>query len=77
MATKSFVATLDVGSMSCRLRDMDAKRQGETTVYSLRIESEKFERLREIAVAEHHTVAQKLRVVIERAIADHDEQAAA
>jgi predicted GIY-YIG superfamily endonuclease len=45
--------------------------------YSLRIESEKFERLREIAVAEHHTVAQKLRVVIERAIADHDEQAAA
>ena len=65
-----------IGLLQPRYNERRVFRDGFAT-YSMRIESEKFDRLREIAVAEHHTVAQKLRVMIEREIADHEARATA
>ena len=46
-------------------------------VYTLRVERENLDRLSEIAAAEHRTLVQKLRLMIELEIADHDRAAAA
>jgi hypothetical protein len=46
-------------------------------VYTLRVDRQDLDRLGEIAAAEHRTLVQKLRVMIEREIADHDERLAA
>lgn len=45
-------------------------------VYSIRIERETLERLHEIAESEHRTLAGKIRVLLEREIADHANDAA-
>ena len=45
-------------------------------VYSLRVDRKQLKRLHEIADAEHRTVAQKLRLMIEREIDQAEEQAA-
>ena len=78
-ASKSFVATLDVGIMSCRLRDMDTKRQASVplAVYTIRADRQVLDRMAEIAAAEHRTLVQKLRVMMEREIAEHAKQQAA
>ncbi len=46
-------------------------------VYTLRVERSDLDRLGEIAAAEHRTLVQKLRVMIEQEIAEHDAKAAA
>jgi predicted DNA-binding protein len=43
-------------------------------VYTLRVDRDLLDRLREIADADHRTLAQKLRVMIEHEIADHEQQ---
>lgn len=48
----------------------------QESVYSLRADREKLERLMEIAAAEHRTLAQKLRVMIDAEIEQHDKAAA-
>lgn len=40
-------------------------------VYTLRVDREQLDRLTELAAAEHRTLAQKLRVLIEAEIARH------
>jgi hypothetical protein len=45
-------------------------------VYTLRVGREQLDQLREIAWTEHRTLAQKLRLMIEREIADAKEKAA-
>ena len=49
-----------------------AKRPNEAT-YSLRIDRDLLARLREIAATEHRTVAEKFRVMVEREVAEHEE----
>jgi predicted transcriptional regulator len=41
-------------------------------VYTLRVERENLDRLSQIAAAEHRTLVQKLRMMIEDEIARHD-----
>lgn len=41
-------------------------------MYTLRVDREKLDQLREIAATEHRTLVQKLRVMIEAEIAAHD-----
>jgi len=43
-------------------------------VCTLRVDRDLLDRLHEIADAEHRTLAQNLRVTIEREIADHEQQ---
>lgn len=43
-------------------------------VCALRVDRDLLDRLHEIADAEHRTLAQNLRVTIEREIADHEQQ---
>lgn len=73
-----FFVTLDVGMMSCRLRDMDTTRQAEKAdeiaVFTLRIQRSKLERLRAIAAAQHRSLVQHLRALIDREIAAEDDE---
>jgi hypothetical protein len=52
-------------------------KSSEIAVYTVRIEREKLDQLRRIADAEHRTLVQKLRVMIEAEIAAHEAAQAA
>lgn len=61
--------------MSYRLRDVSTKStEPEGAVYTLRIERNQLDRLHEIAKAEHRTLSQELRRMVEERIAAHDAQ---
>lgn len=49
----------------------------EMAVYTLRVDRKKLDRLSEIAAAEHRSLVQKLRVMIEEEITLDDEKRAA
>ena len=49
----------------------------DEAVYTLRVNRDQLDRLRQIADAEHRTLVQKLRLMIEVEIARHDTEAAA
>lgn len=49
----------------------------DEAVYTLRIEREQLDRLREIAESEHRTLVQKIRVMVEDEIASHQREVAA
>lgn len=67
----NYRTALDRATWCCQSAAM-AKRPNEAT-YSLRIDRDLLARLREIAATEHRTVAEKFRVMVEREVAEHEE----
>ncbi len=56
---------------------METTRKAVMTNFSLRADQSKLDRLRAIAEAEHHTLVSKLRVMIDREIAEHESERSA
>ena len=75
---KFLCAMLDFGMTACRIREeMPKSSTSQIKVFTLRIDAEKLERYHAIVGAEHRTIAQSLRLHVDRTIAADDRKKAA